>query len=87
VVPSGTVTVREFVVAVWTAACTDPKKTILFEAISLKFVPVIVTTAPLVAVLGLNPVIIGGAEAAQTEAIAIHIHPTVKVVCFTWYPF
>jgi hypothetical protein len=82
VVPSGTVTVSDSALAVWFVACTDPKKTILFEAISLKLVPVIMTLAPALVALGLNPVITGGPDAAQTEAIARHTHPSVNALTF-----
>jgi hypothetical protein len=82
VVPPGTVTVKEPALAAWTDACTDPKKTILLEAVSLKFAPVIVTTPPTLATLGLNPVISGGADAAQTETVAIDTHPNIKASLF-----
>jgi hypothetical protein len=74
------VTLKDSALADPTAACTDPKKTILSEAVALKFEPVIMTLSPALVALGLNPVITGGPDAAQTEAIARHTHPSVNAL-------
>ena len=57
--PAGAVTVRLVAVAAVTLARTAPKKTILFDAVELKLVPVIVTVVPMGPELGLNDVIVG----------------------------
>jgi len=49
-------------VAAVTVALTAPNHTILFEAVVLKFVPVIVTPVPMGPEVGVNEVITDGKE-------------------------
>ena len=60
VAPVGTITLSEVEVADVTVALTAPNHTILFAAIVLKFVPVIVTVAPIGPEAGVKDVITGG---------------------------
>lgn len=55
----GTETVSCVELATLTVARVAPKKTILFDGVESKFVPVMVTDVPAAAVIGVNPVIVG----------------------------
>jgi hypothetical protein len=59
VAPTGTVTLSEVEVAAVTVAFTAPKYTMLFAAVVLKFVPVIVTVAPMGPEVGEKEEIVG----------------------------
>jgi hypothetical protein len=60
VAPTGEVTVNEVADADETTALVAPKYTILLAAVVLKFVPVMVTVVPGLAILGLTDVMAGG---------------------------
>ena len=60
VAPIGTVTVSDVELAELTAAFTAPKYTTLLLAVKLKFVPLMVTVAPIGPEVGVNEVIVGG---------------------------
>ena len=57
--PVGTVTVTLVAEAAVTMARVAPKNTMLLLAVTLKLVPVRVTASPGLALVGLNPVMVG----------------------------
>src|SRR4051794_8664152 len=57
VAPEGTVVVIEVIVLAVTIATVPLNLTVLAEGVALKLVPEIVTDAPVVAIVGLNPMI------------------------------
>ena len=68
--PKGTVTVKEVAVAAVTLAFTAPKKTMLFDGVVLKLVPLIVTDVPTGPEAGEKELIVGWAKIEEAIKIA-----------------
>jgi hypothetical protein len=79
VVPTGTVVVSDVVVAAVTTAVVPLKDTTLLAGVVLKFVPVIITVAPIAPLAGLKDVKVGVAKTVKGEALLI-VTPAVVIV-------
>ena len=75
VAPTGTVAVRDVVLAADTVAFVAPKYTILFAGVVLKFVPLIVTDVPGLAIDGLTDVTVGGNSSGLFLSTEINAPP------------
>ena len=71
VAPAGTVAVMLVVVLAVAVAVVPLKRTVLFAGVALKFVPVIVTVAPIRPDVGVKLVIVGRVEAPTTKSVAL----------------
>jgi len=69
VAPAGTLVVMLPEEEVKTVAATSLKVTTFSLAISLKFVPVMITSAPTAPLVGLNPVIVGIPRTVKSESL------------------
>ena len=71
----GTVTVRLVAVAAVTTALIPLKNTLLRDGEGSNFVPLIVMAVPVTAVLGLNPLIVGGPEVSSANCWVLVTDP------------
>jgi hypothetical protein len=71
VTPAGTTAVRLVVVDVLTVAITPLNLTVLLAGVELKFVPVIVITAPMAALVGVKLVIVGVGTVKLVELVPV----------------